>query len=82
MVIREVGSAGDVIDVLGGTFVVARRYRKTPQAISNWRARGIPTDFAIVADITAELKKRQLKPAPAVWSRRTASARPRRKRAA
>jgi hypothetical protein len=37
---RVLGTAGAVIDALGGTFAVARLTAKTPQEISNARRRG------------------------------------------
>lgn len=35
-------SANDIIDLLGGTSAVARLCEVSPQAISQWRASGIP----------------------------------------
>jgi hypothetical protein len=36
-------SAGDVIDILGGTVELARRLEVDPRVVSNWRSRGFPS---------------------------------------
>lgn len=46
-------SASAIIDVLGGTFEAARKLGKTPQAVTNWRARRMipPELFLVVTDL-------------------------------
>ncbi len=41
---EEINNADDVIDVLGGTFELARLFGANPRAVSNWRRRGLPPE--------------------------------------
>lgn len=52
----ELETASDVIDALGGNRVLARRYNRRPEAVSNWRTRGIP--HALRPFVDADLQKR------------------------
>lgn len=54
--IRKLTTPGAVIDALGGTAEVAKLTGKTPQAVSNWRTRGLPGDARTYAVITAALR--------------------------
>jgi hypothetical protein len=48
-------TASDFIDALGGTSVVGRLTKSSPQAVANWRARGtIPATFYLVLSAHAE----------------------------
>ena len=43
----------DVLETLGGTFKAAQRLGKTPQSVSNWRARkSIPPElYLVISDL-------------------------------
>jgi hypothetical protein len=46
----RITSANQAIDVLGGTYKVARLFDLDPRVVSNWRSRGLPPDtYAVLA---------------------------------
>lgn len=63
---RELQTAGDVIDALGGTAETARLTKRKSQHVSNWRAAGRlpPKTFLIVKK---ELAARGLTAPSRVW---------------
>lgn len=46
----------DLIDSLGGTAAVARLVGVTPQAVSQWRANGIPRAWVKYLELVSERK--------------------------
>jgi DNA-binding transcriptional regulator YdaS (Cro superfamily) len=46
----------EIIDMLGGTFAVAKRCNVTPGAVSQWRNNGLPNDKLVL--MAAELEKK------------------------
>jgi hypothetical protein len=73
MTIRLLETSSQVIDELGGTTRVAERFRRSPQAISNWRSRGIPKTYSIVVGINSALKTKRCRAAESVWRSRSAA---------
>ncbi|HEX5424878.1 MAG TPA: hypothetical protein VFW94_15125 [Candidatus Acidoferrales bacterium] len=63
---RELQTADEVIDALGGTAATARLTGKNPQHVSNWRAaERLPAEtFLILQD---ELRARDLIAPPSLW---------------
>jgi hypothetical protein len=45
---NEIQTACELIDRLGGTAAVARLTRRSAQAVSNWRSRGLPAEAFLV----------------------------------
>lgn len=39
---KDKREANRIIDILGGTVAVAEMFGTTPQAVSQWRSRGLP----------------------------------------
>lgn len=63
---RELLTAGQVIDALGGTAATARLTGRKDQHVSNWRASGrLPADTFLI--LQGELRERQLVAPPSVW---------------
>ena len=63
---RDLQTAGEVIDALGGTAATARLVGRKDQHVSNWRASGrLPADtFLIIAEL---LKEKNATAPPSVW---------------
>lgn len=63
---RNLQTAGDVIDALGGTAATARLTGRRDQHVSNWRAAGkLPAKTFLI--LKGELKSRGLQAAPELW---------------
>ena len=63
---RELHSAAEVIDALGGTAATARIAGRKDQHVSNWRASGrLPADTFLI--LQAELRERTLSAPPSIW---------------
>ncbi len=62
----ELETASEVIDVLGGNRALAQRYDRKPEAVSNWRSRGIP--HALRPFVDADLSKYGKRSAPSAYS--------------
>lgn len=63
---RELQTAGDVIDALGGTAATARLTGRKDQHVSNWRRAGrLPPKTFLV--LKTELKTRDLRASPSLW---------------
>lgn len=63
---RELQTAGDVIDALGGTAETARLTKRKSQHVSNWRAAGrLPADTFLI--MLAELRERDCNASPKLW---------------
>lgn len=63
---RELQTAGEVIDALGGTAATARLTARKDQHVSNWRAYGrLPSETFLI--LKAELEKRDLRAPPSIW---------------
>lgn len=66
MAMRELQTADDVIDALGGTASTARLTGRKSQHVSNWRASGrLPADTFL--SLRAALEKRGYTAPPALW---------------
>ncbi len=66
MAARELQTAGEVIDALGGTAATARIVGRKDQHVSNWRASGrLPADTFLI--LQAEMRERSLAAPPAIW---------------
>lgn len=70
----RIKSAGDVIDVLGGTNTVARLLGTDPRSVSNWRQRGLPPETFYA--LSGLLKAKGLWAPPSLWRQREASGSP------
>lgn len=63
---RELQTAGEVIDALGGTAATARITGRKDQHVSNWRAaKKLPADTFLI--LQAELRARELDAPPSLW---------------
>lgn len=63
---RELQTAGQVIDALGGTAATARLTNRAAQHVSNWRkANRLPADTFLI--LREELTKRGKNAPPSVW---------------
>lgn len=66
MPVRELQTAGEVIDALGGTAATARKTGRKDQHVSNWRAAGrLPADTFLI--LSEELKTVECCAPPRVW---------------
>lgn len=63
--IRKLKTVDEVIDRLGGTGAVARITRRRPQAVTNWRKRGLPRKTFLI--LSAELRKARLSAPAELW---------------
>jgi DNA-binding transcriptional regulator YdaS (Cro superfamily) len=54
----------EIIQTLGGTFAVAKLFRVSPPAVSQWRNNGLPGDKLVL--LAAELEKKS----NGKWSRK------------
>ena len=71
MMTRDLQTAGEVIDALGGTAATARIAGRKDQHVSNWRASGrLPADTFLI--LQAELRDRDLNAPPSIWGIREA----------
>lgn len=69
---RELRTASEVIDALGGTAETARLTGKKDQHVSNWRAYGLlPSSTFLI--LQAELRDRDLSAPPSIWGIREPS---------
>lgn len=63
---RELQSASEVIDALGGTAATARLTDRRAQHVSNWRKTGrLPPDTFLV--LKTELNERNCRASPELW---------------
>ncbi len=63
---KEVQTASEVIDAVGGTGATARLTNKSNQAVSNWRATGkLPADTFYA--LTTELERLDIAAPPSIW---------------
>jgi hypothetical protein len=63
---RNLRTAGDVIDALGGTAATARLTGRKDQHVSNWRAAGkLPAKTFL--SLSGELETRGLNASPSLW---------------
>lgn len=66
MTARDLQTAGDVIDALGGTAATARLTGRKDQHVSNWRASGkLPAKTFLI--LKQELKARGLAAPSKIW---------------
>lgn len=66
MTVRELQTAGDVIDELGGTGATARLTGRKDQHVSNWRAAGkLPAKTFLI--LKAELNARGVDAPSSLW---------------
>jgi hypothetical protein len=66
MTARELQTAGQVIDQLGGTAATARLTGRKDQHVTNWRRSGrLPADTFLI--MMAELRDRDCNAAPSLW---------------
>lgn len=68
---REINTADEVLDALGGTHAVALLFNIDDRTVSNWRSRGLPPDtYKVLSD---ELGKIGLTAPAALWRQREAA---------
>lgn len=65
--IRELKTASEIIDALGGTAEVARLTKRGMAAVSNWRASGrLPAEFFLI--MTQQLTEKFCSAPSSLWS--------------
>lgn len=65
---KQIKSADDVIDRLGGTNAVAEMLGYSATRVSNWRTRGLPPETYLA--LTAALDSRGFYAPPSLWRMR------------
>ena len=67
---EQINTADEVIDRLGGNSIVAAFFDPpvTPNAVGNWRERGLPPETFVV--LTKHLNARKLYAPPSLWRQR------------
>ena len=66
MTVRDLHTAAQVIDELGGTAATARLTGRKDQHVSNWRKSGrLPSDTFLI--MMAELRDRDCNASPRLW---------------
>ena len=65
-------TAGQIIDMAGGTGKVAQIFKCDPRVVSNWRSRGFPRDTYL--EWQEILKEIGVTAPPALWGQRSRSA--------
>ncbi len=69
---EQINSASEVIDRLGGNSVVASLIGVTPNAVGNWRQRGLPPETFVA--LSEALNAKDLYAPPSLWRMRAAAA--------
>jgi hypothetical protein len=69
---KQLRSASEVIDALGGTTATAQLIGRKPQHVSNWRASGRLPAFTFLL-LTAELENLGMTAPPSLWGIRDPS---------
>jgi hypothetical protein len=65
---EQINTADEVIDRLGGNSVVAGLIGVTPNAVGNWRVRGLPPETFVA--LTTALNAIDLYAPPSLWRMR------------